>query len=49
MKLLRTSSSWTERRLIDDAFDSCLEWRLESAEAWHAYKRVERRAGTRGP
>jgi hypothetical protein len=39
MKLLRTSSSWTERRLIDDAFDAYLEWRHESAEVWHAYKR----------
>ena len=28
-----------ERLLIDDAFDAYLEWRDESAEVWHAYKR----------
>ena len=31
MKLPRTRNSWTERLLIDDAFDACLEWRDESA------------------
>lgn len=36
MKLPRTRNSWTERLLIDDAY---LEWRNESAEVWHAYKR----------
>jgi hypothetical protein len=39
MKLLRTCNRWTERRLIDDAFDAYLEWRDGSAEVWHAYKR----------
>ena len=39
MKLPRTRNSWTERLLIDDAFDAYLEWRDESAEVWHAYKR----------
>jgi hypothetical protein len=27
MKLPRTRNSWTERRLIDDAFDAYLGWR----------------------
>jgi hypothetical protein len=35
----RTRNRWTERLLIDDAFDAYLEWRDESAEVWHAYKR----------
>ena len=35
MQLPRTRNSWTERLLIDDAF----EWRDESAEVCHAYKR----------
>lgn len=39
MKLSRTRNSWTERLLIDDAFDAYLEWRDESAEVWRAYKR----------
>jgi hypothetical protein len=39
MKLPRTPDSWTARLLIDDAFDAYLEWRDESAEVWHAYKR----------
>jgi hypothetical protein len=39
MKLPRTRNSWTERLLIDDALDAYLEWRDESAEVWHAYKR----------
>ena len=39
MKLPRTRNRWTERLLIDDAFDAYLEWRDESAEVWHAYKR----------
>ncbi len=39
MKLPRASSSWTERLLIDDAFDAYLEWRDESAEVWQAYGR----------
>jgi len=39
MKLPRTPNRWTERLLIDDAFDAYLEWRDESAEVWHAYKR----------
>jgi hypothetical protein len=39
MKLTRTRNSWTERLLIDDAFDAYLEWRDESAEVWNAYKR----------
>jgi len=25
--------------LIDDAFNAYLEWRDESAEVWHSYKR----------
>lgn len=39
MKLPRTRNSSTERLLIDDAFDAYLEWRDESDEVWHAYKR----------
>jgi hypothetical protein len=39
MKLPRTRNRWTERVLIDDAFDAYLDWRDESAEVWHAYKR----------
>jgi hypothetical protein len=39
MNLPRTRNSWTERLLIDDAFDAYLEWRDESAEVWHAYRR----------
>jgi hypothetical protein len=39
MKLPGTRNSWTERLLIDDAFDAYLEWRDESAEVWRAYKR----------
>jgi hypothetical protein len=39
MKLPRTRNRGTERLLIDDAFDAYLEWRDESAEVWHAYKR----------
>jgi hypothetical protein len=39
MKLPRTRNRWMERLLIDDAFDAYLEWRDESAEVWHAYKR----------
>jgi len=39
MKLPRARTSWTERRLIDDAFDAYLEWLGESAEVWHAYQR----------
>jgi hypothetical protein len=39
MKLPRTRDTSTERPLIDDAFDAYLEWREESAEVWHAYKR----------
>jgi hypothetical protein len=39
MKLPRTRNRWMERPLIDDAFDAYLEWRDESAEVWHAYKR----------
>src|SRR5918999_91462 len=39
MKLPRTRNRWTERLLIDDAFGAYLEWRDESAEVWHAYKR----------
>ncbi len=39
MKLPRTRNRWTERLLIDDAFDAYLEWRDESAEVWHACKR----------
>jgi hypothetical protein len=39
MRLARTRNSWTERLLIDDAFVAYLEWRDESAEVWHAYKR----------
>jgi hypothetical protein len=39
MKLPSTRNSSTERLLIDDAFDAYLEWREESAEVWHAYKR----------
>jgi hypothetical protein len=39
MQLPRTRNRWTERLLIDDAFDAYLEWRDESAEVWHAYKR----------
>ena len=39
MKLPRTRNGSTERLLIDDAFDAYLEWRDESAEVWHAYKR----------
>ena len=35
----RTRNRWTERLLIDDAFDAYLEWRDESAEVWHAYRR----------
>ncbi len=39
MKLPRTRDRWTERLLIDDAFDAYLEWRDASAEVCHAYKR----------
>lgn len=39
MKLPRTRNSWTERPLIDDAFDAYLEWMDEAAGVWHAYKR----------
>lgn len=39
MKLLRTPDKSATRPLIDDAFDAYLEWREESAEVWHAYKR----------
>ena len=39
MKLPRTRNGWMERLLIDDAFDAYLEWRDESAEVCHAYKR----------
>jgi hypothetical protein len=39
MKLPRTRNRWMERLFIDDAFDAYLEWRDESAEVWHAYKR----------
>jgi hypothetical protein len=39
MKLPRTRNSSTDRLLIDDAFDAYLDWREESAEVWHAYKR----------
>jgi hypothetical protein len=39
MKLPRSRNRWTERLLIDDAFDAYLEWRDESAEVWHAYRR----------
>ena len=39
MKLPRTRNRSTDRLLIDDAFDAYLEWREESAEVWHAYKR----------
>jgi hypothetical protein len=42
MKLPRTRNRWTERLLIDDAFDAYLDWRDESAEVWHAYKRWKR-------
>jgi hypothetical protein len=38
MKLPRTRNRWTERLLIDGAFDAYLEWRDESAEVWHAYR-----------
>src|SRR5688572_23877789 len=54
MKLPRTRNRWTERLLIDDAFDVYLEWRDESADVWHAYKRWdgaparEARASVRG-
>jgi hypothetical protein len=39
MKLPRTRNGWKERLLIDDAFDAYLDWRDESAEVSHAYKR----------
>ena len=39
MKLPRTRNRWTQRVLIDDAFDAYLGWRDESAEVRHAYKR----------
>ena len=39
MKLARTRNRWTERLCIGDAFDAYLEWRDESAEVSHAYKR----------
>jgi hypothetical protein len=39
MKLPPTGNDWTERPLIDDAFDAYLEWRDASAEVWHAYQR----------
>jgi hypothetical protein len=39
MKLPRTRNRWAEHVLIDDAFDAYLDWRDESAEVWHAYKR----------
>ena len=35
----RARNRWTERLLIDDAFDAYLEWRDESAGVWHAYRR----------
>jgi len=28
-----------DRQLIDEAFDAYLQWRNESAEVWHAYRR----------
>lgn len=34
-----TSQELMERLVIDDAFDAYLEWRDESADVWHAYKR----------
>jgi hypothetical protein len=43
MQLPRTRNRWTERLLIDDAFDAYLEWRDESAEVWHA-RRDRRRS-----
>lgn len=55
MKLPRTGNRSTERVLIDDAFDAYLEWRDESAEVWHAYRRWngaparEARNGIPGP
>ena len=39
MNFPRTRNGWTERLLIDDAFDAYLEWRDESAEVSRAYKR----------
>jgi hypothetical protein len=39
MQLPRTHDSYTDRLLTDDAFDAYLDWRGESAEVWHAYKR----------
>jgi hypothetical protein len=39
MKLPPTGNDWTDRPLIDDAFDAYLEWRDASAEVWHAYQR----------
>jgi hypothetical protein len=39
MKLPGTRNRWTEHVLIDDAFDAYLDWRDESAEVRHAYKR----------
>jgi hypothetical protein len=39
MKLSRTRNRWTQGVLIDDAFDAYLDWRDESAEVWHAYRR----------
>ncbi|UGS37182.1 hypothetical protein [Capillimicrobium parvum] len=39
MKFPRMCNPWTERPLIDDAFDAYLEWRDESAEVRHAYER----------
>jgi hypothetical protein len=39
MELPPTGNDWTDRPLIDDAFDAYLEWRDASAEVWHAYQR----------
>jgi hypothetical protein len=39
MKPPRNRHRWIERLLIDDAFDADLEWRDESAEARHPYRR----------
>ena len=39
MKLSRLGNRRTQRSLIDDAFEAYLQWRDESAEVWHAYKR----------
>ena len=39
MKLSRIANRSTQRALVDEAFDAYLQWREESAEVWHAYKR----------